>query len=33
MLARTLKQGLSEGFEALREAEIEHLRNRHEVLA
>ncbi|TMB90297.1 MAG: hypothetical protein E6J37_00990 [Chloroflexi bacterium] len=33
MLARILKQGLSEGFEALREAEIEHLRNRHEVLA
>jgi Kef-type K+ transport system membrane component KefB len=33
MLARILKQGLSEGFEAVREAEIAHLTNRHEVLA
>jgi Kef-type K+ transport system membrane component KefB len=33
MLARILKQGLNEGFKAAREAEIEHLMNRHEVLA
>jgi Kef-type K+ transport system membrane component KefB len=33
MLARILKQGLSEGFTAAREAEIAHLTNRHEVLA
>jgi len=33
MLARILKQGLNEGFKAAREAEIEHLTNRHEVLA
>jgi hypothetical protein len=33
MLAHTLKQGLSDGFQAAREAEIEHLKNRHEVLA
>jgi Kef-type K+ transport system membrane component KefB len=33
MLARTLKEGLSDGFKAAREAEIEHLKNRHEVLA
>jgi Kef-type K+ transport system membrane component KefB len=33
MLARTLKQGLNDGFKAAREAEIEHLKNRHEVLA
>jgi Kef-type K+ transport system membrane component KefB len=32
-LARILKQGLSDGFQAVREAEIEHLSNRHEVLA
>jgi 2-methylisocitrate lyase-like PEP mutase family enzyme len=33
MLARILKQGLLEGFQAAREAEIAHLTNRHEVLA
>ena len=33
MLARILRQGLTEGFQAAREAEIEHLANRHEVLA
>lgn len=33
MLARILKQGLSEGFQAAREAEIAQLTNRHEVLA
>jgi Kef-type K+ transport system membrane component KefB len=33
MLAAVLKRGLSEGFVAAREAEIEHLTNRHEVLA
>ena len=33
MLAKILKQGLSEGFQAVREAEIAHLVNRHEVLA
>jgi voltage-gated potassium channel Kch len=33
MLAHTLKQGLRDGFQAAREAEIEHLKNRHEVLA
>jgi Kef-type K+ transport system membrane component KefB len=33
MLAAILKQGLVDGFEAVREAEIEHLANRHEVLA
>ena len=33
MLARILRQGLTEGFQAAREAEIEHLTNRHEVLA
>jgi Kef-type K+ transport system membrane component KefB len=33
MLARILKQGIIEGFQATREAEIEHLENRHEVLA
>ena len=33
MLARTLKEGLSDDFKAAREAEIEHLKNRHEVLA
>jgi Kef-type K+ transport system membrane component KefB len=33
MLAQILKQGLSEGFQATRETEIAHLKNRHEVLA
>jgi hypothetical protein len=33
MLALILKQGLSEGFQATRETEIAHLKNRHEVLA
>jgi Kef-type K+ transport system membrane component KefB len=33
MLAAVLKRGLSEGFDAARAAEIEHLTNRHEVLA
>jgi Kef-type K+ transport system membrane component KefB len=33
LLARTLKDGLGDGFAAAREAEIEHLKNRHEVLA
>ena len=33
MLAKILKQGISEGFQAVREAEIAHLVNRHEVLA
>ncbi|HZK72817.1 MAG TPA: cation:proton antiporter, partial [Clostridia bacterium] len=33
MLARILKQGLGEGFQAAREAEIAQLTNRHEVLA
>jgi Kef-type K+ transport system membrane component KefB len=33
MLARTLKEGLGDGFKAARETEIEHLKNRHEVLA
>jgi hypothetical protein len=33
MLAQILKQGLSQGFEAIRETEIAHLKNRHEVLA
>jgi Kef-type K+ transport system membrane component KefB len=32
-LARILKQGLSEGFHSVREAEIARLKNRHEVLA
>ena len=33
MLARILKQGLADGFQVARAAEIEHLTNRHEVLA
>jgi Kef-type K+ transport system membrane component KefB len=33
MLAAILKQGLIDGFQAARQAEIEHLTNRHEVLA
>ena len=33
LLARILKQGLTAGFQATREEEIEHLKNRHEVLA
>jgi Kef-type K+ transport system membrane component KefB len=33
LLAQILKQGLSSGFQATREAEIAHLKNRHEVLA
>ena len=33
MLAKFLKQGLIEGFQALREMEIQRLSNRHEVLA
>ena len=33
MLAAILKEGLVEGFQAAREAEIAHLTNRHEVLA
>jgi Kef-type K+ transport system membrane component KefB len=33
MLAQILKQGLSGGFQATRETEIAHLKNRHEVLA
>jgi Kef-type K+ transport system membrane component KefB len=33
MLAQILKQGLSAGFQATRETEIAHLKNRHEVLA
>jgi hypothetical protein len=33
MLAAILKQGLVEGFQATREAEIAHLASRHEVLA
>jgi Kef-type K+ transport system membrane component KefB len=33
MLAQILKQGLNQGFEATRETEIAHLKNRHEVLA
>jgi Kef-type K+ transport system membrane component KefB len=33
LLARILKQGLTAGFQATREEEIAHLKNRHEVLA
>jgi 2-methylisocitrate lyase-like PEP mutase family enzyme len=33
LLASILKEGLVEGFQAAREAEIAHLTNRHEVLA
>jgi Kef-type K+ transport system membrane component KefB len=33
MLAQTLKQGLADGFDGMRAAEIEHLSHRHEVLA
>jgi Kef-type K+ transport system membrane component KefB len=33
MLAQILQQGLSGGFQATRETEIAHLKNRHEVLA
>lgn len=33
LLARTLKEGLHDGFKAAREADIEQLKNRHEVLA
>jgi hypothetical protein len=33
MLAAILKQGLVAGFQAARDAEIERLTNRHEVLA
>jgi Kef-type K+ transport system membrane component KefB len=32
MLARILKEGLSDGYKAARESDIEHLANRHEVL-
>ena len=33
LLARTLKEGLQDGFKTAREADIEQLKNRHEVLA